>query len=441
MPTGTVLWSSPRTACSPPSPTASRPAISSPRDDAGGGSRACRLRPRGGAATPTGRPGRGRRLILMVLSLGPFLREASGARRPLPYHLPHLLIPGFDQLKQLARISMLAATLSTVPLAVGWSSLWGASVGSLPLQKLPAARPGPRRAALAGPQRDLRPALRGPAGHRRRRVPGLHPPRATAGPRPGRRPRLNRNGSSSSPTPSPSPPRPTLALQAGIRLVKRPRMARSRGRGVVVGEQRVAQPRGAHLRLSGPVAPRARRGRQIGPSWTPRGSARWWSSRSARRAGSPRTLRDGGRSTATSSARKTASRCGCGRRHRAQTAAPAPPEALRSPQGAHPHTGGGLDSDSAIVGSMRPTQPFLTASACPHRLQRTPRRPRCRPGTAPPTRSWRSRPHRGLRGARPQRASPATAPSAAPRRTASAAALDALEETLSGSCAGIRALS
>ena len=80
-------------------------------------------------------------LILMVLSLGPFLRDASGALgAPLPYYLPHLLVPGFDQLKHPVRISMLAATLSTVPLAVGWSSLLGR------LRRLPATA----EAALAG---------------------------------------------------------------------------------------------------------------------------------------------------------------------------------------------------------------------------------------------------------------------------------------------------
>ena len=63
-------------------------------------------------------------LVLLVMSLGPFLRVGSASvGTALPYHAWFLYLPGFEQLKHPQRYVFLAAAISTVPLAVGWSGL------------------------------------------------------------------------------------------------------------------------------------------------------------------------------------------------------------------------------------------------------------------------------------------------------------------------------
>lgn len=62
--------------------------------------------------------------LLLLWSLGPFLQTSSGALgAPLPYYAAHLLVPGFESLKHPVRASFLAATLSSVPLALGLTGL------------------------------------------------------------------------------------------------------------------------------------------------------------------------------------------------------------------------------------------------------------------------------------------------------------------------------
>lgn len=62
--------------------------------------------------------------LLLVWALGPFLQTAQGALgAPLPYYAAHLFVPGFEALKHPVRASFLAATLSSVPLALGLSAL------------------------------------------------------------------------------------------------------------------------------------------------------------------------------------------------------------------------------------------------------------------------------------------------------------------------------
>lgn len=58
--------------------------------------------------------------VLLLFALGPFLRTGDQVRLvPLPYYLDFLFIPGFEQLKQVYRYVLLAATISSVPVAVG----------------------------------------------------------------------------------------------------------------------------------------------------------------------------------------------------------------------------------------------------------------------------------------------------------------------------------
>lgn len=62
--------------------------------------------------------------LLLVWALGPFLQTAEGALgAPLPYYAAHLFVPGFESLKHPVRASFLAATLSSVPLALGLTGL------------------------------------------------------------------------------------------------------------------------------------------------------------------------------------------------------------------------------------------------------------------------------------------------------------------------------
>jgi hypothetical protein len=57
-------------------------------------------------------------LLLCVMSLGPFIKmEENFYQFPLPYYIPHLLIPSFDQLKHPDRYAFLAASISSIPLA------------------------------------------------------------------------------------------------------------------------------------------------------------------------------------------------------------------------------------------------------------------------------------------------------------------------------------
>ena len=75
--------------------------------------------------------------VLSLYALGPFLKLADRVvMLPLPYYLDFLLIPGFEQLKQLNRFALLAAVLAGVPLALG---LEGA------LQRLGGWRPALKR--------------------------------------------------------------------------------------------------------------------------------------------------------------------------------------------------------------------------------------------------------------------------------------------------------
>jgi hypothetical protein len=85
-------------------------------------------------------------LVLMLLSLGPFLRTGvASLGAALPYHFWFLYLPGFEQLKHPQRFVFLAATLSTVPLAVGWSGL----LSRLPLGRGRARSAGQRAARVA----------------------------------------------------------------------------------------------------------------------------------------------------------------------------------------------------------------------------------------------------------------------------------------------------
>ncbi len=63
-------------------------------------------------------------LVLCVLALGPFLRFGDRVLPlPLPYYLDFLLIPGFEQLKQVARYLLMAACICGVPIALGAQGL------------------------------------------------------------------------------------------------------------------------------------------------------------------------------------------------------------------------------------------------------------------------------------------------------------------------------
>ncbi len=63
-------------------------------------------------------------LVLMVYALGPFLRtEDAYTGIPLPYYLNFLFIPGFEQLKQVNRYVLMAATIAPVPIALGLHAL------------------------------------------------------------------------------------------------------------------------------------------------------------------------------------------------------------------------------------------------------------------------------------------------------------------------------
>ena len=62
--------------------------------------------------------------VLLIFSLGPFLKEEGAIiGTPLPYYAYMLLVPGFENLKNVERYLLLAATLSTIPLALGLQGL------------------------------------------------------------------------------------------------------------------------------------------------------------------------------------------------------------------------------------------------------------------------------------------------------------------------------
>ncbi len=62
--------------------------------------------------------------VLMLYALGPVLRAGGGVvGTPLPYYLDFLLVPGFEQLKQVYRFVLLAVTISAVPMALGVQGL------------------------------------------------------------------------------------------------------------------------------------------------------------------------------------------------------------------------------------------------------------------------------------------------------------------------------
>lgn len=62
--------------------------------------------------------------VLLLLSLGPMLKTAAGwTGTPLPHYLLMLTVPGFDQLKNVHRFALMAATIAPVPLALGISGL------------------------------------------------------------------------------------------------------------------------------------------------------------------------------------------------------------------------------------------------------------------------------------------------------------------------------
>jgi hypothetical protein len=57
-------------------------------------------------------------ILLSVMSLGPFLKlEEVFYQVALPYYVPHLFIPSFDQLKHPDRFAIMAASISSIPLA------------------------------------------------------------------------------------------------------------------------------------------------------------------------------------------------------------------------------------------------------------------------------------------------------------------------------------
>ncbi|MFT5683211.1 MAG: hypothetical protein ACI8RZ_004140 [Myxococcota bacterium] len=62
--------------------------------------------------------------ILLLMSLGPFLKTAAGwTGAPLPHYLLVLTVPGFDQLKNVHRFALMAAVLAPIPLALGIAGL------------------------------------------------------------------------------------------------------------------------------------------------------------------------------------------------------------------------------------------------------------------------------------------------------------------------------
>ena len=64
-------------------------------------------------------------VALMILSMGPFLQDDFGLTDiPMPYYFYFLYVPGFEQLKNVNRIMLLAATISVIPLALGLAGLW-----------------------------------------------------------------------------------------------------------------------------------------------------------------------------------------------------------------------------------------------------------------------------------------------------------------------------
>ncbi len=64
-------------------------------------------------------------MVLMMLSMGPFLQDDFGLTEiPMPYYAYFLYVPGFEQLKNVNRIVLLAATISVIPLALGLAGLW-----------------------------------------------------------------------------------------------------------------------------------------------------------------------------------------------------------------------------------------------------------------------------------------------------------------------------
>ena len=82
-------------------------------------------------------------LVLLVMSLGPFVRTGTASLgAALPYHAWFLYLPGFEQLKHPQRFVFLAAAVAAVPLAVGWSGLLS-RLGT----RSGRGRRGPRRAA------------------------------------------------------------------------------------------------------------------------------------------------------------------------------------------------------------------------------------------------------------------------------------------------------
>jgi hypothetical protein len=62
--------------------------------------------------------------VLLLLSLGPFLKTTAGwTGIPLPHYLLMLTVPGLDQLKNVHRFALMAATLAPLPLALGIAGL------------------------------------------------------------------------------------------------------------------------------------------------------------------------------------------------------------------------------------------------------------------------------------------------------------------------------
>ncbi len=64
-------------------------------------------------------------VALLILSMGPFMQDDFGLTDiPMPYYFYFLYVPGFEQLKNVNRIVLLAATISVIPLALGLAGLW-----------------------------------------------------------------------------------------------------------------------------------------------------------------------------------------------------------------------------------------------------------------------------------------------------------------------------
>jgi len=63
-------------------------------------------------------------VVLLMFSLGPFLKDGGEILgHAMPYYAYMLLVPGFENLKNVERYLLLAATISTIPLALGLQGL------------------------------------------------------------------------------------------------------------------------------------------------------------------------------------------------------------------------------------------------------------------------------------------------------------------------------